>query len=62
MQLSHTRPVASALFDHLNLVSCGGLVPVLALDKGKGSRRIATIRASPRLAFSGRERHVKGYH
>ncbi|HEY9265325.1 MAG TPA: IS1380 family transposase [Mycobacterium sp.] len=31
MQLSHTRPVASAVFDDPNLVSCAGLVPMLAL-------------------------------
>jgi hypothetical protein len=31
MQLSHTRPVASAIFDDPNLVSCAGLVPMVAL-------------------------------
>lgn len=31
MQLSHTRPVARAVFDDPNLVSTAGLVPVLAL-------------------------------
>jgi hypothetical protein len=31
MQLSHTRPVASARFDDPNLVSCAGLVPIVAL-------------------------------
>ena len=31
MQLSHTRAATSAVFDDPNLVSCGGLVPVLAL-------------------------------
>ncbi len=31
MQLSHTRPVASACFDDPNLVSCAGLVPIAAL-------------------------------
>ena len=31
MQLSHTRPVASAVFDDRNLVSCAGLVPMVAL-------------------------------
>jgi len=31
MQLSHTRPVASAIFDDRNLVSCAGLVPMMAL-------------------------------
>lgn len=31
MQLSHTRTVASAIFDDPNLVSCAGLVPMVAL-------------------------------
>jgi hypothetical protein len=31
MQLSHTRPVAAAVFDDPNLVSCAGLVPIAAL-------------------------------
>ena len=31
MQLSHSRPVASALFDDPNLVSCAGLVPIAVL-------------------------------
>ncbi len=31
MQLSHTRPVASASFDDPNLVSCAGLVPTAVL-------------------------------
>ncbi len=31
MQLSHTRPVAAAIFDDPNLVSTAGLVPVMAL-------------------------------
>lgn len=31
MQLSHTRPVAAAIFDDPNLVSTAGLVPVIAL-------------------------------
>jgi hypothetical protein len=31
MQLSHTRPVASAIFGDPNLVSCAGLVPMVAL-------------------------------
>jgi len=31
MQLSHTRPVASANFDDPNLVSCAGLVPIVSL-------------------------------
>ena len=36
MQLSHTRPVASAVFDDPNLVSCAGLVPVAALAQQCG--------------------------
>lgn len=31
MRLSHTRPVRAAVFDDPNLVSCAGLVPVMAL-------------------------------
>ena len=31
MQLSHTRPVGSAVFDDGNLVSCAGLVPMAVL-------------------------------
>ena len=31
MQLFHTRPVASAIFDDPNLVSCAGLVPIISL-------------------------------
>lgn len=31
MQLSHTRPVSSAIFDDPNLVSCAGLVPIVTL-------------------------------
>ncbi|HYO04740.1 MAG TPA: IS1380 family transposase, partial [Mycobacterium sp.] len=31
MQLSHNRPVSSAIFDDPNLVSCAGLVPIVAL-------------------------------
>lgn len=36
MQLSHTRPVASAVFDDPNLVSCAGLVPIAALAQQCG--------------------------
>lgn len=36
MQLSHTRPVASASFDDPNLVSCAGLVPMAALAQQCG--------------------------
>ena len=31
MRLSHMRPVRAAVFDDPNLVSCAGLVPVMAL-------------------------------
>src|SRR4029077_12544469 len=36
MQLFHTRPVASAVFDDPNLVSCAGLVPMAALARQCG--------------------------
>ena len=36
MQLSHTRPVASARFDDPNLVSCAGLVPMSTLAQECG--------------------------
>jgi Transposase DDE domain group 1 len=41
MQLSHTRPVASACFDDPNLVSCAGLVPVAALAHQCGLAALA---------------------
>src|SRR3954463_7053191 len=41
MQLSHTRPVASARFDDPNLVSCAGLVPVVALAQQCGLPALA---------------------
>jgi len=41
MRLSHTRPVASAVFDDPNLVSCAGLVPVLALARAAGLHELA---------------------
>lgn len=41
MQLSHTRPVASARFDDPNLVSCAGLVPIAALAQHCGLARLA---------------------
>jgi hypothetical protein len=41
MRLSHTRPVASALFDEPNLVSVAGLVPVVKLAQDAGLRRLA---------------------
>lgn len=36
MQLSHTRPVASAVFDDPNLMSCAGLVPIAELAQRCG--------------------------
>ena len=41
MQLSHNRPVRSAVFDDPNLVSSAGLVPMLALARSAGLRRLA---------------------
>ena len=41
MQLSHTHPVSSAVFDDPNLVSSAGLVPVLALARSAGLGRLA---------------------
>lgn len=44
MQLSHTRPVVSAVFDEPNLVSSAGLVPVMALARKAGLRELADER------------------
>jgi hypothetical protein len=41
MQLSHTHSVSSAAFDEPNLVSCAGLVPVLALARAAGLHALA---------------------
>ena len=41
MQLSHIRPVASAVFDDPNLVSCAGLVPMVALAQRCGLSSLA---------------------
>ena len=41
MQLSHIRPVASALFDDPNLVSCAGLVPIAAMAQKCGLKSLA---------------------
>ena len=41
MQLSHTRRATSAVFDDPNLVSAGGLVPVLGLAESAGLRELA---------------------
>lgn len=40
MQLSHTRPVASAIFDDPNLVSCAGLVPIAAMAQKCGLKSL----------------------
>src|SRR3954452_14849995 len=44
MQLSHTRPVVSAVFDEPNLVSSAGLVPVMALARTARLRELADER------------------
>src|SRR4051794_33701122 len=44
MQLSHTRPFASAVFDEPNLVSSAGLVPVMALARKARLRELADER------------------
>src|SRR5665811_942714 len=41
MQLSHTPPVRSAVFDDPNLVSSAGLVPMLSLARSAGLARLA---------------------
>ena len=41
MKLSHTLRATSAVFDDPNLVSSGGLVPVLALAESAGLRALA---------------------
>src|SRR4051794_34016963 len=46
MQLSHTRPVASARFDDPNLVSCAGLIPVVALAQQCGLPALADVHLS----------------
>ena len=41
MQLFHTRPVGSAVFDEPNLVSAAGLVPLMALARRAGLAQLA---------------------
>ena len=41
MKLSHTLRATSAVFDDPNLVSAGGLLPVLALAESAGLRDLA---------------------
>ena len=43
MQLSHTHPVASAVFDDPNLVSCAGLVPIAALAQKRKGPMLAIV-------------------
>jgi len=44
MQLSHTRPVTSAVFDDPNLVSAAGLIPVVKLAQVAGLTELAQDR------------------
>ncbi len=44
MQLSHTRPVTSAVFDDPNLVSAAGLVPLVRLAQAAGLTELAQDR------------------
>jgi len=46
MQLSHTLPVASAVFDEPNLVSSAGLLPLMALAQPSRLRALADERLS----------------
>src|SRR3954471_5919308 len=46
MQLSHSRPVSSAVFDDPNLVSCAGLVPMAALAQKCGLAELADAHLS----------------
>ncbi|WP_405065045.1 IS1380 family transposase [Kribbella sp. NBC_01510] len=46
MQLSHNPRVVRAKFDDPNLVSSGGLVPVMALAESAGLRELADVRLS----------------
>src|SRR3954447_9371250 len=53
MQLSHDRAVVDAVFDEANLVSCAGLVPVIALAERAGLSELLSDRltvASPNAA------------
>jgi hypothetical protein len=46
VELSHTHPVVSAIFDDPNLVSAAGLVPVVKLAQGAGLARLADAQLS----------------
>ncbi|GAA2567213.1 hypothetical protein GCM10010210_48590 [Pseudonocardia hydrocarbonoxydans] len=48
MRLSHARRAMSARFDDPNLVSCAGLVPVLALAARCGLEALLAGRLTPR--------------
>src|SRR5699024_3600838 len=48
MQLSHTRPVVSAVFDEPNLVSSAGLVPLMGLARRAGLRELGDEHLSVR--------------
>jgi len=48
MRLSHARAAIHARFDVPNLVSCAGLVPVMALKTGQGFGKVALSGASAR--------------
>jgi hypothetical protein len=47
MRLSHTNPVRSAVFDEPNLVSCAGLVPVLAVADLAGLPELVSVLGGP---------------
>jgi len=56
MRLFHADPVRSAVFDEPNLVSCAGLVPVLALAQRAGLIELA----QDRLSVPGGPGHAAG--
>jgi hypothetical protein len=58
MRLSHARRAISVRFDDPNLVSCAGLVPVLALADRCGLSRLLTDRLSI-AAMGGANRAAK---
>ena len=58
MNLSHAWSKATPLFDDENLVSCAGLVPVMALAEQTGlsgliSERVTLASLPPRVASAG---------
>ena len=46
MRVSHAARAASAVFDDRNLVSCGGLVPVLGLAERRGLGELVAEKVS----------------